>query len=305
MKVFIGGTQRSGTTLLRSLIDTNTHIYFPDAEMKFFTHMYKNKKKYEKKNNIEVKQFIKDYANFRHILYRKGLLQDEFFLNSLSKCQAWSEVFDTIMKSLAAQENKTSWGEKTPGNEFFSNNILYLFPNAKMIYIYRDPLAVVASSKKRYHTNIVRSCIRWRCSINKMLSDTIKVDNSQLFLLSYENLIMHTESCLKNLFYFLGINNFDFQKISINFNKWTISNSSYNRNIENIINKDSLYAYQKNTNLHDKLIANLICKPSMSYHILKHQRNNELTNKFLKRFCTFKILPYRVYNKIFDKKLNM
>lgn len=57
-------------------------------------------------------------------------------------------VFIATMDMLTSAAGKSRWAEKTPGNVFFANVLLDMFPEAKFVFVKRDPRAVVASMNR-------------------------------------------------------------------------------------------------------------------------------------------------------------
>ena len=205
--VFIGGTQRSGTSLLRALIDSNTKIYFPKAEMKFFVRFYHKLKLFEPLDKIEnLKRFLYEYGTYRKNIQRAGLINREETLELLKENhKSWAAVYETIMTQLAAMENKVRWGEKSPGNEYFTDEILSFFPGAKILCMIRDPRAVIASSKKRYGRGMIKPLIRWKLSICRIIYDYQRLASNTFRPIFYEDLILSPEETMKGVFEFLEV----------------------------------------------------------------------------------------------------
>lgn len=298
MKVFICGTQRSGTTLLRALIDSNSSVYFPPAEMKFFTHFYKFRRKYEYRDKILIDKFLNDYAEYRNILYSSGLISDKDFVEKIRMHSTWSDIFNDLLYWLAAQENKFNWGEKTPGNEFFTKEILSCFPEAKLIYIIRNPKSVVASSKKRYNKGIIRPCLRWKYSINKINKDTSEFKSNNCIVISYENLVYNTKECLNEIFAFLKLPSIK-ANVVINGTKWYTSNTSYDSVQTEGVYKDSVFAYKNNITPLECLIIDFLCFP-LDFFKLKNETEYI---RYIRRKNIH--LPYKLVNIFFDKRVRL
>ncbi len=274
--VFIGGTQRSGTSIFRALIDSNSAIYFPRAEMKFFVRFYHRLKDYEpirKKENLE--RFIRDYGSYRKNIKRSGLLDSsEFFDVLYSRNASWKNIFHIIMAELALMENKYRWGEKSPGNEYFTGQILDFFPGAKVICTIRDPRAVIASSRRKYGRGFIKPLLRWKMAVRKILYDFNEIPPTSFQVVFYEDLVLDLENTMKQVFDFLETEPlYPMDGLQINSEKWghggRTSYPEKGSSKEGIVWKHTLHAYKNE--LSDVEIKTIMAftrkeRKSISYH---------------------------------------
>ena len=49
------------------------------------------------------------------------------------------------MNAIARKENKTRWGEKSPGHEMYLDQNLEDFPGAKVLFMIKDPRGMASS----------------------------------------------------------------------------------------------------------------------------------------------------------------
>ena len=103
----------------------------------------------------------------------------------------------------ARQAGKARWGEKTPDHYAHLQQIVEWYPHAKIIWMIRDPRAVVSSLLKVYWASNLVSvnagywrhvCTTVRHSCNEM---TVK-------LVSYESLLKEPEKTIESVCSFLG-----------------------------------------------------------------------------------------------------
>ena len=52
------------------------------------------------------------------------------------------------METCIDNTHKERWGDKTPGHEIYLDRIFDIYPEAKILFMIRDPRAVSASLKK-------------------------------------------------------------------------------------------------------------------------------------------------------------
>jgi hypothetical protein len=316
--VFIGGTQRSGTSLLRALIDSNTDIFFPQAEMKFFVRFNHRLKDYEpiqtKKN---LRSFLNDYGKYRAILARAGLTNDSYFFRHLSSNNdSWASVYDTIMTTLASSEKKSRWGEKSPGNEYFSDQILSFYPNAKIICTIRDPRGVIASSRRRYTRGFIKPMIRWKLSVRKIIHDFKRLPAESFQIIFYEDLILDFENTMQRVFDFLETKPFHtLDRLQVESDKWgeggTTSYPDRKKAKETIFWKHTLNAYKDELGKVELKMIERLTKSercTLGYHsAISHRR--ALYHNFMNGAHTsvhelqYHPLISRILNRLTDRSL--
>ena len=147
---FIVGSGRSGNTLLRRILNNHEDLYIPPE-----TYML----------GKSIRQYLflpfLPWTVLTKTIYRNFLTHPEFSTFGISSLDALlKRVADCPKKerSLAyaldgfyqeyARSNSISsqrWGDKTPLNTFFMEEIHAVFPKAKFIHMLRNPYDVVAS----------------------------------------------------------------------------------------------------------------------------------------------------------------
>lgn len=100
--------------------------------------------------------------------------------------------------------------EKSPHHYRYISNILSTFPKAKIIYIYRHPMGVFSSYKRREKCDSEfagithqRFCIRYRKSVNIVLESANRKKES-IYLVRYEAFTQTPESEFHKICEFLG-----------------------------------------------------------------------------------------------------
>jgi hypothetical protein len=202
--IFILGMARSGTTLIRSILNSHPNIAIP-RETSFFYLLDEFLKK-TRKNSISdynKNEFWKWYSNKRRFKYLdldpSAVKRDIDF----SRDQGYfKNVFQSVMDNHMKNKGKIRWAEKTPGHELYLNKIFEFYPDAKIIFMIRDPRAVYASLKKvPWGVQFVSVAIkRWNSSL-KILK-TYKNDK-RIIGIRYEDLVSDSERIVKSICNFL------------------------------------------------------------------------------------------------------
>ncbi len=198
-RIFLVGAPRSGTTLLQSLLAAHPEIIsFPES--KFFQYLLYNK--FVKKFPARLSAFFKDEIN------RPEFLENFDNSQSTDVKVSW---FVGVLDSLAAEKQKSIWLEKTPEHLYFIKDIERFLPDAKFIYIWRNPMDTIASLHEvtRKSPELwgdgwdLNHCIkRWQEGV---LTSYSHVHNSNHKLVKYENLLENKTKFIAEICDFLEI----------------------------------------------------------------------------------------------------
>lgn len=143
--IFIVGAPRSGTTLLSSMLSAHPSIAI-STETGFMSHWYTIRHWYGDLNvPRRFDAFWIDYTT-------QGRFADvdvdaDCVLERIRQAAHVDlrMVFAATMEEYAAKVGKPRWGEKSPGHEFYIETLLDWYPEAKILFVVRDPRAVFAS----------------------------------------------------------------------------------------------------------------------------------------------------------------
>lgn len=210
--VFIVGSGRSGTTLLRSLLNASEQILFP-YESDFIARAYPFYQDKQHFSEQDYRQLVKLFV--RNSQKRGWHMTESYLLSSLKEVspQTFSEVNSTIYEAYLKQEGleNLQWGIKTPVLIASLDRITSVFPNAKIVHIVRDGRDVYLSyqnihkhspeQEKFGPKNTLQTALYWVDGLRRI--ETFQ--KRQIYNLRYEDLLTSPESELKNLFAFLEI----------------------------------------------------------------------------------------------------
>lgn len=127
--IFIIGVPRSGTTLLRVLLDSHPHIACGPETPWLCAH-----------HPATVGSLVEYMSEDRHG-YAKN------FDGTREEVFAAARVFvDSLLSAYARRKGKRRWAEKTPENLRFLPFLRELFPDARIIHLRRNPLDVAIST---------------------------------------------------------------------------------------------------------------------------------------------------------------
>jgi hypothetical protein len=133
-----------------------------------------------------------------------GLEPQPLFQKMLGdKHRSFVSIFQTVMGAYAESVGRERWGEKTPGHYAHVDDLLKFFPDAKIIFSFRDPRAVCASLLRvpwgnRYVTFHAK---RWRHAFQAWESHR---DNPNVTVVRYEDVVLNPNETLSKVCDFLG-----------------------------------------------------------------------------------------------------
>ncbi|NOY22416.1 MAG: sulfotransferase, partial [Acidobacteria bacterium] len=142
--LFIVGLSRSGTTLLRNLLNRNPRISMTFEESHFIPFVMR---KYGKVSDFSSEKqkarLLRDLE--KSIFFRRMELKarrmDWGQLTERIRTNSWNEIIQYIFKTFAAKPFQPGmiWGDKTPCYLLYVPEIKEILPDARFIHIVRDP----------------------------------------------------------------------------------------------------------------------------------------------------------------------
>ena len=142
---FIVGAQRSGTTMLRLMLNAHPRLVVP-FESSFITLYDRRLHEYgELTVRANVKRLLADIGRDMHVS-RGGLIVDRDAI--LAKdIRTYADLVRAIFEVYAQSRGKPRWGDKTPDYGSDMDVLWRLFPGCKIIHIVRDGRDVAVSNR--------------------------------------------------------------------------------------------------------------------------------------------------------------
>lgn len=146
---FIIGAQRSGTTLLRLMLNANPQVAIPEEGTFWMPLLRRYRKSIDRRiSGLELKRclsYIDNNAQFK--LW--GIDPSEVFdeITRMGGCNL-RDIMARLYSAYAARFNKEAWGDKTPSFFRMVPILARLFPEARFIHIVRDGRDLFLSWRK-------------------------------------------------------------------------------------------------------------------------------------------------------------
>lgn len=199
---FIVGVARSGTTLLRFMLDRHPELAIP-AETHFLPAVIAHP---ETGRTLDRDSFV-HRATSGFAWADCGLDKDAF-----SSAVAALETFTvadgirTFYRLCAAAQHKTRWGDKTPTYADHISAISAILPEAHFVHIIRDGRAVAASRRHLSFGPGPEIAAQARDWCRKIRSARLQAHACPHFLeVRYEDLLLDTEAVLRGICAFLEL----------------------------------------------------------------------------------------------------
>jgi hypothetical protein len=177
--IFIVGCQRSGTTLLRLILDAHPHLSVgPES------------------------RFLDDLAKVTgddwHRIEPYGLPREYFH-------ERFAQLFHDFQMDYATRRGKQRWGDKSPRYTMHIPFLDQLFPACQVIHVIRDGRDVVSSHRQRWgYGSAYKATAKWQRYIEAARAAGNTLGPDRFAEVRYEALVANPEPELRRLLEFLG-----------------------------------------------------------------------------------------------------
>ncbi|MFT4680542.1 MAG: hypothetical protein ACI9FU_000770 [Granulosicoccus sp.] len=197
--LFVVGMPRSGTKLLRNLLNNHSQISIPEHESQFIPAFLKSVQAESSPGTwLEYIKTQKFYFNYPS-------LQDKIN-TAVLKSKTPAEAIESILKITAPDsiQPNTIWGDKSPQYLVHMPVLKEYWPAAKFIHVIRDPRDLVLSNRKAWGRNIYRTAHRWNEKVAVALRDGAELSEDHMHI-QYEDLLDSPQETIGELLKFLGL----------------------------------------------------------------------------------------------------
>jgi hypothetical protein len=196
--VFIVGAPRSGTTLLRVILNRHPQLAMWGGEVDFFRRLYNRRHVFGDPGNARDRDRIVTAYLAIEPFRRLGLGAVFMRERMMSEGVTWRDLFASMLRANADSKGKRYAGEKTPGHALHVNTLCEWFPDCSIIHLVRDPRAAVGSLiTMPWATRSVLSGARTWCLFSAAACAVSERDN--YLLVKYEDLVTRTEEQLRRI----------------------------------------------------------------------------------------------------------
>jgi hypothetical protein len=206
--IFVVGHPRSGTTLLRLILDAHPRIVIPPEG-----HLVSLLRRAERKYGP-----LSETANFEQLvdrlLHKQRMTEWKIDAeDARRRCLAGPHtpagVFASLMSIWTDRTGKPRWGEKTPGTYRFLPDVNRWFPDCQVLHIVRDGRDVAVScltppfADQYDKGNVFEVAVRWRDAIRRGRHAGGMLGSQRYLELRYEDLTAAPEAVVRAVCDFL------------------------------------------------------------------------------------------------------
>jgi sulfotransferase family protein len=202
---FVVGAQRSGTTMLRLMLNAHPGLSIP-FESGFIVHFFRRLNQYGDLSRIEnARRLLVDISNHWRLSERGSWIKDHAAILA-EPIRSYADLVHAIFRVHARAEGKSVWGDKTPGQETSLDVLSNLFPGCRIIHLVRDGRDVAQSSARVSwgFRSLPRAASdwRWKVTLGHKLGAMLGPYYREF---KYETLVLQPESTLREICGFLGV----------------------------------------------------------------------------------------------------
>lgn len=207
--VFLIGMPRSGTKLLRDMLNNHVSIFIDPLETQFIPRLYQEFRSQDlsDRNNFHLffQAFLETVYAFNIERSDRKLLSESDWYNSCSTYSI-SDVFQSFYE-LTRDSDKPSAaviGDKTPRYTGHVSLLQELFPDAKFVHIVRDPRDRALSENKVWGKSLRKSVSDW-AKVLTNLKPIIHKNADSFIEIKYEHFVLSPDATLKEITNFLDL----------------------------------------------------------------------------------------------------
>jgi hypothetical protein len=229
--VFIAGNSRSGTTMIGEALSLHTDVFML-TELHFFEQLWDPSDRDRRLDEAEAAELTARLITHQRAA---GVLQRVDVAPYLAEARervarldgrapwAPAEVFRAFLLDETRVNGKRIPCEQTPRNVFFIDDILALYPEARVVVMVRDPRDVLASQKNKWRARLLgqrtgaprREMLRLRANYHPITMSVLWnasiragdrfAGHERVHTLRFEDVLVEPEQTLRRLCEFLGL----------------------------------------------------------------------------------------------------
>lgn len=267
--VFIIGLHRTGSTLLKNIIDASNEIAMASDEMHLSTPWRRDTFSYHKRSRSTEDFLKKLFSGEPHGSFWNDLKKSNIEIPSVidqlednKKKHGLKTIIDKILEIYAQKEGKERYGAKYPLH-FSRISILFdWYPNCKVIHLTRDPRAIIASklnddatTRRKSKHPLLAPFVHWGTLFFFLFEYVWSLqvhkrhrDKKNYTMISYEDILLNPQKEIKKICDFCEI---EFTESMMNQPGKT---SSYESKRKRGIDVDKKDRWQDNMSRYEKVI---------------------------------------------------
>ncbi|MFN2525862.1 MAG: sulfotransferase [Actinomycetota bacterium] len=197
---FVVGSARSGTTLLRLMLNAHPEVAVP-PESRFIVELWKGA------DPVERDAFLRALGGNKR--FQVWDLPLEAVAQEMEKTAElrYRDAIEAAYRAYAHVHEKSVWGDKTPRYVEHIDFLAALFPDARFVHLVRDGRNVALSygGVPFGPKNVAKAADLWRTRVAAGMTSGRKLGAGRYLELHYERVVDDPEGQMRRLCEFLGL----------------------------------------------------------------------------------------------------
>lgn len=200
---FIVGAERSGTTLLQSMLNCHPRLAIPPES--HFVVPFADRREWYEHGGFDPERFLSDLCNDKWFP-RWGLDVEEVAAR-LGSADSLEGAIRIVFATYAASRDKPLYGDKTPAYVGFLPLVSRMFPEARVVHIIRDGRdAALSLAEMPFGPGSPEEALRkWSDSVRSARLAGRRLGCARYFEIRYERLVAQPERALREVCRFLNL----------------------------------------------------------------------------------------------------
>jgi Sulfotransferase family len=196
---FIVGSARSGTTLLRMVLNAHPDVAVP-PESRFVVELYRS-------DEVEVDEFLTELENHPRWRLWDTRIEDVRAQLAGRETTSYSRAIEAAFAAFAQNRNKKRYGDKTPRYVEDMPLLARLWPEAKFVHLVRDGREVALSYADVPFgpTTVAKAAALWRDRVATGMREGRPLGSRRYLELRYERLLELPQEQVESLCRFLEL----------------------------------------------------------------------------------------------------
>ena len=208
--IFISGMPRSGTKLLRDILNNHSKVSIPDSETHFIPEFIRTfGLEYDFSNDNNVQAVLHRFHTTKFCLVQQKPRIEKMNFRNTNSPLTWAIFFESILRYYGVKDEvNTRFGDKTPGYILHLTLLKEIWPDIKMVHIIRDPRDYSASVRHAWGMSLRRAAHRWSSTMEATIKYRQQYPDNYLEI-HYEDLLNDPDNAIEKICLFIGC---DFEK---------------------------------------------------------------------------------------------
>ena len=203
---FIVGRGRSGTTLLRAMLDSHPLVAIP-GESNFVVNFAASRRRYEREDRFQMERFLHDllgHFGFARMGVSADSVTDSFRSSPPSDLPT---AIRRVFEISARDRGKSRYGDKTPNYVMHMRLLTGLFPEARFVHIIRDGRDVALSYLEGGWgpKGVAGNALYWRRFVSHGREEGRRLGSERYCEVRYEDLLSDPEGQVRRVCGFIDL----------------------------------------------------------------------------------------------------